>query len=202
MGPERRRVRELPRRAWRDVATRVRVRWRSALTRALRLTGAAVLAYVVALAVTTSSPPLTACWSCRSRSSAPSRTARSGSSALVAGVLLAVLFAAVTALTWWTLSLLIAASIVVGQLLRLGEHLLEVPISAMLVLAVGQVESAALSRIGETLLGAAVGVTVSAYDLTWRFGYDLTCRSSARSSLGDPSPPGSPLRFSGGRRGR
>jgi hypothetical protein len=52
-------------------------------------------------------------------------------------------------------------SIVAGRLLRLGPHLLEVPISAMLVLAVGGAERAALGRVVETLVGAAVGVLVN-----------------------------------------
>ena len=56
---------------------------------------------------------------------------------VVAGVALAVLFVSVVGLTWWSLGVLVAASIVVGQLLRLGPHLVEVPISAMLVLGVG-----------------------------------------------------------------
>jgi uncharacterized membrane protein YgaE (UPF0421/DUF939 family) len=80
---------------------------------------------------------------------------------VVSGVLLAVLFASVTGLTWWSLGLIIGVSLVAGRLLRLGPHLLEVPISAMLVLAVGGAESAALERIVETLIGAAVGVLVN-----------------------------------------
>ena len=52
-------------------------------------------------------------------------------------------------------------SILVGQLLRLGPHLVEVPISAMLVLAVGGEETVASDRIIETLIGAAVGVAVN-----------------------------------------
>ncbi len=56
------------------------------------------------------------------------------------------------------MAILVAAAIVVGQLLRLREHLLEVPISAMLVLSVGGAEAKATARITETLVGAAVGV--------------------------------------------
>jgi uncharacterized membrane protein YccC len=80
---------------------------------------------------------------------------------VVAGVLLAVLFASVTGLTWWSLGLVVGVSIVTGRLLRLGPHLLEVPISAMLVLAVGGAENAALGRVVETLVGAVVGVLVN-----------------------------------------
>jgi uncharacterized membrane protein YgaE (UPF0421/DUF939 family) len=80
---------------------------------------------------------------------------------VVVGVLVAVLFASVTGLTWWSLGLVVAASLVAGRLLRLGPNLLEVPISAMLVLAVGGAQTAALGRIVETLVGAAVGVLVT-----------------------------------------
>ena len=80
---------------------------------------------------------------------------------VTSGVLIAVLFASVVGLTWWSLGLVVGLSLVVGRLLRLGPHLAEVPISAMLVLAVGGAESAALGRITETLIGAAVGVLVN-----------------------------------------
>ena len=84
--------------------------------------------------------------------------------AVLAGVALATGFASVVGLTWWSLGILVAAAIVVGQLLRLGPNLIEVPISAMLVLGVGftaGAEAAALSRVVETLIGAAVGVLVN-----------------------------------------
>ena len=83
--------------------------------------------------------------------------------AVLAGVAIAAGFAFVVGLTWWSLGILVAAAIVVGQLLRLGPNLIEVPISAMLVLGVGyrRGEAAALSRVVETLIGAAVGVLVN-----------------------------------------
>jgi uncharacterized membrane protein YccC len=82
---------------------------------------------------------------------------------VVSGVALAVLFVAVVGLTWWSLAALVAASILVGQLLRLGPHLVEVPISAMLVLGVGAsgAESVGADRVLETLIGAAVGMLVN-----------------------------------------
>jgi hypothetical protein len=80
---------------------------------------------------------------------------------VTAGVLLAVLVATVTGLTWWSLGLVVLVSLVAGRALRLGPHLLEVPISAMLVLAVGGAEQAALGRVVETLIGAGVGVAVN-----------------------------------------
>jgi hypothetical protein len=82
---------------------------------------------------------------------------------VVAGVLVAVLLSKVAGLSWWSLGIATFASLVIGQLLHLGEHQLEVPISAMLVLAVaGQAQSAAEGRVLETLIGAGVGVGVNA----------------------------------------
>ena len=79
--------------------------------------------------------------------------------AVVCGVVLAVGFAAVVPLEWWSLGLLILVSITVGQYLRLRSNLVEVAISAMLVLGVGAIgaEAAAWQRIAETLVGAIVG---------------------------------------------
>ena len=80
---------------------------------------------------------------------------------VLAGVLIAVGFATWVGLTWWSLGFVVAASLVIGRLLHLGDHLLEVPISAMLVLAVGGAEGAALDRVYETIIGAGVGVAVN-----------------------------------------
>ena len=81
---------------------------------------------------------------------------------VLAGVLVAVGVARVVGLTWWSLGGVVAVSLVLGRLLRLGPHLLEVPISAMLVLAVGGGEDVAAGRVYETLIGAGVGVAVNA----------------------------------------
>jgi len=79
---------------------------------------------------------------------------------VVAGVGLAVLVSSAVGLTWWSLGLIIAISLVLGQVLRLGDNLLEVPISAMLVLGAGTfgASAAAGERIAQTLIGAGVGV--------------------------------------------
>jgi hypothetical protein len=80
--------------------------------------------------------------------------------AVVAGVAVAIGFAAVVPLEWWSLGVLILISITIGQFLRLRSNLVEVAISAMLVLGVGAIgaEAAAWQRIAETLVGAAVGI--------------------------------------------
>ena len=149
-----------------DTVTRIRRRGRAAVLRALRLSGAAVAAYVAAHQIWPHTQPLLAPLTAllvvqvTLFSTLTSGVERVVS--VVAGVVLAVLFASVTGVTWWSLGLLTAISIVIGQLLRLGPNLVEVPISAMLVLGVGYgAGSAALGRVGETVVGAAVGVVVN-----------------------------------------
>ena len=81
---------------------------------------------------------------------------------VVIGVLLSIGVAASVGLTWWSIGAVVATSLVVGRLLRLGAHLLEVPITAMIVLAaVGPADRVAVGRVYETLIGAAVGICVN-----------------------------------------
>jgi hypothetical protein len=75
---------------------------------------------------------------------------------VVAGVLVAVAFSAVVGFTWWSMAILIAVSLAAGHVLRLGNQLLEVPISAMLILSLGS-RAAASGRIIETAVGAGAG---------------------------------------------
>jgi hypothetical protein len=80
---------------------------------------------------------------------------------VLAGVVVAVGVANLAGFTWWSLGAVVAVSLIVGRLLRLGPHLFEVPISAMLVLEVGGGEAVAAARILEALIGATVGIAVS-----------------------------------------
>jgi aromatic acid exporter family member 1 len=80
---------------------------------------------------------------------------------VLAGVAVAVLVAHFVGLTWWSLGAVVAGSIVVGKVLRLGPHLFEAPISAMLLLEVGGGGMLGLARVEEAILGALVGVAVS-----------------------------------------
>ena len=147
----------------------VRRRWRSAVFRAARLAGAAVAAYVAAEALGFTDPPpltgaLTALIVVQATASSTLFSGIERVAAVVAGVAIATGFVAVVGLTWWSLFILVAAGIIVGQLLRLGPNLIEVPISAMLVLGVGYAAGAnalAINRVLETLIGAAVGVLVN-----------------------------------------
>jgi uncharacterized membrane protein YccC len=130
-----------------------------------RLTVAAVVSYLIAHAIfPTMQPltgPLTALLVVQTTLFATLTTSVQRVLSVVSGVVLAVLVSVAVGLTWWSLGLVIAASLVVGQLLRLREHLLEVPISAMLILGVYQTSIAATERIVETLIGAAVGVLIN-----------------------------------------
>jgi hypothetical protein len=80
---------------------------------------------------------------------------------VLAGVGIAVLVAHFVGLTWWSLGAVVAGSIVVGRLLRLGPHLFEAPITAMLLLEVGGSGTLGLARVEEAVLGALVGIAVS-----------------------------------------
>jgi hypothetical protein len=154
-----------PTRLARRVADRWREGGRGAAVRVVRLTGAAVEAYVAAKALLPSEQPLTGpLTALLVVQVSPFSTLTAGLrrvAAVVSGVLLAVLFSALFALDWWSLGLVLAAALTIGQLLRLRDHLLEVPISAMLVLGVASSESAALDRAAETLVGAGVGILVN-----------------------------------------
>ncbi|HEX3004331.1 MAG TPA: aromatic acid exporter family protein, partial [Angustibacter sp.] len=143
----------------------LRRRARPIVMRTSRLTVAAVLSYLVARAVfDTPQPltgPLTALLVVQATLFSTLTTGVRRVLSVVAGVLVAVVLSTVVGLTWWSLGGAIAAAIVIGQLLRLGDHLLEVPISAMLVLSVTSAETAGYARIAETLVGAGVGVLVN-----------------------------------------
>ncbi|MFJ2863515.1 aromatic acid exporter family protein [Kitasatospora sp. NPDC087314] len=77
---------------------------------------------------------------------------------VVVGVLIATGFSAVVGLSWWSLGLIILASLVVGRFVRVEEFVQEVAISAMLILGVSGLASQAWDRVLETLIGAAVGL--------------------------------------------
>jgi uncharacterized membrane protein YccC len=156
---------------WRWRLTRGMARLRSdgpaALLWSLRVTVAAVASYVVATLFFPGTQPLLAPLTAMLVVQVtPVSLLASGLDrvvAVVAGVSVAVAFAAVVPLEWWSLGLLILVSITIGQALRLRSNLVEVAISGMLVLGVGSLgaESAAWQRIAETLVGAAVGIAAN-----------------------------------------
>jgi gas vesicle protein len=71
--------------------------------------------------------------------------------------MIAVAVAATVGFTWWVLGLLIAGTLILGYVLRLGENILEVPISAMLIFSL-DTRSIATGRIVDTLVGAGAGL--------------------------------------------
>ncbi|MEU5883186.1 aromatic acid exporter family protein [Spirillospora sp. NPDC047279] len=82
--------------------------------------------------------------------------------AVTSGVVIALLFAGLVGFSWWSLGLSILAALVIGQVLRLGDHMLEVPISAMLIYALGAATGAgATDRVVETLIGAGLGLVAT-----------------------------------------
>lgn len=130
----------------------------------LRLTAAAVASYIVAQMIFPHSQallaPLTALLVVQLT---PVSLLTSGVQrvlSVVVGVVVAVIFSSVVGVSWWSLGVVIALSILIGQVLRLGSNQLEVAISAMLVLGagVGGAELAAWQRVAQTLVGAGVGV--------------------------------------------
>jgi hypothetical protein len=143
---------------------RVRRDGRAAVLWSLRITIAATASYVVASLIFPGTQPLLAPLTAMLVVQVtPLSLLASGLDrviAVVAGVVLATGFAAVVPLEWWSLGILILVSITIGQFLRLRANLVEVAISAMLVLGVGAIgaEAAAGQRIAETLVGAAVGI--------------------------------------------
>ena len=141
--------------------------WRVGASWSMRITVAAVAGYVVGRLLFPDTQPLVASLTAMLVVQVtPVSLLASGLDrvvAVVTGVALAVFFASVVPLEWWSLGLLIFVSMAVGQALRLRDNLIEVPISAMLVLGVGALGagSAAWERIVETLMGAGVGVATN-----------------------------------------
>ncbi|MGP4114030.1 FUSC family protein [Streptomyces sp. 4N509B] len=128
----------------------------------LRSTTAATLAYIVALWLTdVPAPllaPLTALLVVQVTLFATLTSGVRRVNSVVAGVVLASAFSTLVGLSWWSLGLLILFSLGLGHLVRVGEFVPEVAISAMLVLGVTQVTDTALDRVLETLIGAVVGL--------------------------------------------
>jgi hypothetical protein len=144
------------------VAARRRLWRRSALLFTVRLTTTSAIAYLLALLILPPTPapllaPLTALLVMQVSLYQTMRSVIERVVSVIAGVVLAVGFADLLGFTWWSLAAVIAVALALGQALKLGDHLLEVPISAMLILQAGT-QAAATDRIVETLLGAGVGL--------------------------------------------
>jgi hypothetical protein len=149
-------------RTWREVPARLR----SPATEVARLSAAAVLAWLIAQQVTGQRYDLTGALTALLVLQATAySTVRMGMLrvlSVLAGVLVAVAVSALAGLTWWSLGLVVAVSLVLARALRLGAQALEVPISAMLILAVAAPDTVAESRVVHTLVGVVFNLLVPA----------------------------------------
>jgi hypothetical protein len=143
---------------WRDVPRRLS----PTVVNVFRLTTAAVLSYLITLALTSGAidltGPLTALLVMQASAFSTLKMGAVRVGAVLAGVLIATLVSIWIGLTWWSLGAVIAASLVAAKILRLGEQAMEAPISAMLIIGVTSPDVAAEIRVLNTLIGAGVGV--------------------------------------------
>ncbi len=142
---------------WSDVLPRLRPH----LVQVFRLTAAAVLTFLITSRLTNGlidlTGPLTALLVIQASAFSTLKMGAVRVGAVLGGVLVATLLSTWVGLTWWSLGAAIAASLLLGKLLRLGEQLLETPISAMLILGVTNHDVAAETRVLNTLIGAGRG---------------------------------------------
>jgi hypothetical protein len=143
---------------WRDVPRRLR----PTLVNVTRLTTAAVLSYLFTLALTSGAidltGPLTALLVMQASAYSTLKMGAIRVGAVLAGVLVATFVSIWIGLTWWSLGAVIATSLILAKIFRLGEQAIEAPISAMLILGVTNPNVAAEIRVLNTLIGAGVGV--------------------------------------------
>src|SRR5580693_442117 len=128
-----------------------------------RLTATATFAYLLAtlLPGTSERPVLAPLTALLVLQASLYQTLRSGLKKVLSvtvGVLMAVGLAEFIGFSWWQLMMLIAAALLIGRILRLGDDLLEVPISAMLIFSSVGTHSAATGRVVDTLAGTAAGL--------------------------------------------
>lgn len=145
-----------------DRATILRHHVQPAAIDIARLAGTATFAYLIALLLPgTSRPvlaPLTAMLVLELTIYQTLRNAVKRVASVITGVLVALAVSELVGFTWWSLAATILVALIVGYLLPLGDHLLEVPISAMLVLSVGTTSAAISGRIIDTIVGAGAGM--------------------------------------------
>jgi uncharacterized membrane protein YgaE (UPF0421/DUF939 family) len=135
------------------------------VVQSVRSTVAGVLAYVVALWLSPNPVPLTAPLTALLVVQVTLYTTLTTGIrrvlAVMTGVLIAVGFSDIVGLTWWSLGLIILASLVVGHMIRVDEFIAEVAISGMLILGVSNPGHEGVDRVTETLIGAVVGVLLN-----------------------------------------
>ena len=143
---------------WREIPSRLA----PAMITTSRLTTAAVISYLLTRVLTNGAEdltgPLTALLVMQASAFSTLQMGAVRVGAVLCGVVVATLLSNWVGLTWWSLGVAIAASLLLGQVLRLGAQALETPISAMLILAVADPDIAAETRVLNTLIGAGVGM--------------------------------------------
>ncbi len=173
---------------WRDVPHRL---WPTVVN-VIRLTTAAVLSYLLTLATTSGAidltGPLTALLVMQASAFSTLKMGAIRVGAVLAGVLVATLVSIWIGLTWWSLGAVIAASLILAKIFRLGEQAMEAPISAMLILGVTNPNVAAEIRVLNTLIGAGVGV---AFNLIYPPA--LPTRRASRAIIGAAEAAAAPL---------
>ena len=177
---------------WRDVPGAVQ----PALLLVARLTVAAVVAYLFTLVLTDGAVDLTGALTAllvvqaSAVSTLKMGVVRVG--AVLSGVLVAILLSTWIGLTWWSLGLAVASTLLLANILRLGDQALEAPISAMLILGVTNPDVAAETRVLTTLIGAGVGVAFALI-----FPPALPTRSAGQSILVVTDAAAAPLEAAG-----
>ncbi len=151
--------------SWPTSWSEVPARLRAGVVQIVRLTVAAVISYLIANwlspGIVDLTAPLTALLVVQASTVGTLQMGLVRVGAVLTGVLVAVGLSSSIGLTWWSLAIVIATSLALARILRLGDQSLEAPISAMLILAVSSPELAAEVRIVNTLIGAFVGIAFS-----------------------------------------
>ncbi len=134
----------------------------------LRLTTAGVLAFALTDLVTKGPVDLTgALTALLVLQASVTGSARIGVirvAAVLTGIAVAIIVSIWVGLTWWSLAIVIFGSLFFAKMFRLGDQLLETPISGMLVLAAASQDIAAENRLLTTLIGTLIGI---AMPLVW-----------------------------------
>jgi len=80
--------------------------------------------------------------------------------AVLLGVIAALILSNIIGLSWYTLSILVVISLIIGRTMRLGPQVNQVATTSLLVYSLGQ--GYGVERIWDTLLGAGVGILANA----------------------------------------
>lgn len=160
-------LRRITRRLWPDHPTTwsgLRERALPAAENLVRMTVGGVVAYLLTLVVTDGpvdlTGALTALLVMQASASGSMKMGLVRVGAVVTGVAIALLVSIAAGLSWWTLALVIFASLLLAKVFRLGDQALETPISGMLILAASGQEIAAEVRVVTTLIGTVVGIAL------------------------------------------